>query len=141
MTRNTPRDGTPRDGPAVERLTVSVYRIPTDLPGGDATLTWDATTLVLVEVTAAGVTGLGYTYGSPATAAVVEQTLSDRVVGQDAFDVPAANDRMSRALRNAGRPGTAAGVGLRGRHRPVGPETPARPGRAGCGPSPPCTPC
>ncbi|WP_203551474.1 MULTISPECIES: hypothetical protein [Actinomycetes] len=101
MTRNTPRDGTPRDGPAVERLTVSVYRIPTDLPGGDATLTWDATTLVLVEVTAAGVTGLGYTYGSPATAAVVEQTLSDLVVGQDAFDVPAANDRMSRALRNA----------------------------------------
>ncbi|GGQ40855.1 mandelate racemase [Streptomyces althioticus] len=109
MTRNTPRDGTPRDGPAVERLTVSVYRIPTDLPGGDATLTWDATTLVLVEVTAAGVTGLGYTYGSPATAAVVEQTLSDLVVGQDAFDVPAANDRMSRALRNAGRPGVAAG--------------------------------
>ncbi len=98
------------DGPLVEHLTVSVYRIPTDLPGGDATLTWDATTLVLVEATAAGRTGLGCTYGSPATAPVVAQELADLVVGFDAFDVPAANDRMSRALRNAGRPGIAAGA-------------------------------
>jgi hypothetical protein len=34
-----PRQGrAPHDGPAVERLAVSVYRVPTDLPGGDATL-------------------------------------------------------------------------------------------------------
>ncbi|MGA5085607.1 enolase C-terminal domain-like protein [Streptomyces sp. NRRL S-1314] len=110
MTRETPQDRTLHDGPVVERLAVSVYRIPTDLPGGDATLTWDATTLVLVEATAAGVTGLGFTYGSPATAPVVEQELADLVVGHDAFDVPAAGDRMSRALRNAGRPGIAAGA-------------------------------
>ncbi|MEU3363954.1 enolase C-terminal domain-like protein [Streptomyces pseudogriseolus] len=103
--------GRPLDGgPAVERLAVSVYRIPTDLPGGDATLTWDATTLVLVEATAAGVTGLGFTYGSPATAPVVRQELADLVVGHDAFDVPAAGDRMSRALRNTGRPGIGAGA-------------------------------
>lgn len=94
----------------MENLTVSVYRIPTDLPGGDATLTWGATTLVLVEAVAAGVTGLGFTYGSPATAPVVEHELADLVIGHDAFDVPAANDRMSRALRNAGRPGIAAGA-------------------------------
>lgn len=99
-----------RGSPAVENLTVSVYRIPTDLPGGDATLTWGATTLVLVEAVAAGVTGLGFTYGSPATAPVVEHELADLVIGHDAFDVPAANDRMSRALRNAGRPGIAAGA-------------------------------
>ncbi|MFF8017017.1 enolase C-terminal domain-like protein [Streptomyces sp. NPDC007929] len=98
------------DGPVVEHLAVSVYRIPTDLPGGDATLTWDATTLVLVEATGAGVTGLGFTYGSPASAPVVEHELADLVVGYGAFDVPAANDRMSRALRNAGRPGIAAGA-------------------------------
>ncbi|MGW4169417.1 enolase C-terminal domain-like protein [Streptomyces chartreusis] len=98
------------DGPLVERLDVSAYRIPTDLPGGDATLTWDATTLVLVEATAAGRTGLGFTYGSPATAPVIEHELADLVVGHDVFDVPAANDRMSRALRNAGRPGVAAGA-------------------------------
>ncbi|MFE1250179.1 enolase C-terminal domain-like protein [Streptomyces sp. NPDC058735] len=110
MTRKPPRDQRLHDGPVVERLAVSVYRIPTDLPGGDATLTWDATTLVLVEATAAGVTGLGYTYGSPATAPVVAHELADFVVGHDAFAVPAANDRMSRALRNAGRPGIAAGA-------------------------------
>ncbi|MGP2442744.1 enolase C-terminal domain-like protein [Streptomyces sp. JW3] len=91
-------------------MSVSVYRVPTDLPGGDATLTWDATTLVLVEAAAAGRTGLGFTYGSPATAAVVGHELADLVTGHDAFDVPAANDRMSRALRNAGRPGIAAGA-------------------------------
>ncbi|KES07794.1 mandelate racemase [Streptomyces toyocaensis] len=94
----------------MERLDVSVYRIPTDLPGGDATLTWDATTLVLVEATAADRTGLGFTYGSPATAPVVGHELAGLVVGHDAFDVPAANDRVSRALRNTGRPGIAAGA-------------------------------
>lgn len=106
MTETAPH----HDGPVVERLDVSAYRIPTDLPGGDATLTWDATTLVLVEATAAGRTGLGFTYGSPATAPVIEQELADLVVRHDVFDVPAANDRMSRALRNAGRPGIAAGA-------------------------------
>ncbi|WP_416530191.1 enolase C-terminal domain-like protein [Streptomyces coelicoflavus] len=99
-----------RGSPAVDDLAVSVYRIPTDLPGGDATLTWEATTLVLVEAVAAGVTGLGFTHGSPATAPVIEHELADLVVGHDAFDAPAANDRMSRALRNAGRPGIAAGA-------------------------------
>ncbi|MEU6306813.1 enolase C-terminal domain-like protein [Streptomyces chartreusis] len=106
MTETAPH----HDGPVVERLDVSAYRIPTDLPGGDATLTWDATTLVLVEATAAGRTGLGFTYGSPATAPVIEHELTDLVVRHDVFDVPAANDRMSRALRNAGRPGIAAGA-------------------------------
>ncbi|MFI6809084.1 enolase C-terminal domain-like protein [Streptomyces luteogriseus] len=110
MTQKAPQARTLHDGPVVERPAVSVYLIPTDLPGGDATLTWDATALVLVEATAANVTGLGYTYGSPATAPVVEHELADLVVGHEAFDVPAANDRMSRALRNAGRPGIAAGA-------------------------------
>ncbi|MFJ4616732.1 enolase C-terminal domain-like protein [Streptomyces sp. NPDC088812] len=99
-----------RDGPVVERLSVSAYRVPTDLPGGDATLTWDATTLVVTEVTAAGRTGTGWTYGSAAAAQVVADELAGLVVGFDAFDVPAANDRMSRAVRNTGRPGVAAGA-------------------------------
>ncbi|GGZ02668.1 enolase C-terminal domain-like protein [Streptomyces poonensis] len=97
-------------GPSVRRLSVSVYRVPTDLPGGDATLTWDSTTLVLVEAGAADETGIGFTYGSAATAHVVADELADLVVGHDAFAVPAANDRMSRAVRNTGRPGIAAGA-------------------------------
>ncbi|MBM7089826.1 hypothetical protein JTP67_15025 [Streptomyces sp. S12] len=39
MTQPTPPAGL-RYGPVVEHLAVSVYRVPTDLPGGDATLTW-----------------------------------------------------------------------------------------------------
>ncbi|MEU7422973.1 hypothetical protein [Streptomyces sp. NPDC040750] len=51
-------------------------RVPTDLPGGDATLTWNATTLILVEAGAAGRTGIGWTYGSAAAAPVVRDELS-----------------------------------------------------------------
>ncbi|MEU9955165.1 hypothetical protein [Streptomyces sp. NPDC050982] len=83
----------------MEHLPVSVYRVPTDLPGGDATLTWNSTTLLLVEVAAAEKKGIGWTYGSAAAAPVVEHELADLAVGQDAFGVPAANDRMSRAVR------------------------------------------
>ncbi|MEZ7005283.1 enolase C-terminal domain-like protein [Streptomyces sp. AD55] len=110
MTLPDPAAGTLHDGPGVEHLSVSVYRVPTDLPGGDATLTWDSTTLVLVEATAAGRTGTGWTYGSAAAAPVVRDELAPLVLGHDAFDVPAANDRLSRAVRNTGRPGIAAGA-------------------------------
>ncbi|MFE0207090.1 enolase C-terminal domain-like protein [Streptomyces sp. NPDC058985] len=97
-------------GPAVDRLSVSVHTVPTDLPGGDATLTWNSTTMVLVEAAAADRTGIGWTYGSPATARVVTDELAQLVTGHDAFAVPAANERMSRAVRNTGRPGIAAGA-------------------------------
>lgn len=43
-------------------VAVSAYRIPTDTPEADGTLEWDATTLVVVHVKAAGRIGLGYTY-------------------------------------------------------------------------------
>ncbi|MEZ3182269.1 mandelate racemase [Streptomyces pimonensis] len=93
----------------MEHLSASAYRVPTDPPGGDATLTWDATTLVLAEVTAGGRSGIGWTYGSPATTHVITGELAPLLTGHDAFDVPGANDVMSRAVRNTGRPGIAAG--------------------------------
>ncbi|HMB07702.1 MAG TPA: hypothetical protein VKP69_28715, partial [Isosphaeraceae bacterium] len=46
----------------VEEVEVSAYRIPTDLPEADGTYRWGKTTLVLVEATAGGKTGLGYSY-------------------------------------------------------------------------------
>lgn len=95
-------------GPAVERLEVSVFTVPTDLPGGDGTLTWDSTTMVLVEAVAGRTTGLGWTYGSPAAARVVSGKLAGIVTGHDALDVPGANEAMARAVRNTGRPGIAA---------------------------------
>jgi L-alanine-DL-glutamate epimerase-like enolase superfamily enzyme len=91
--------------PRVERLEVRAYRVPTELPEGDGTLTWSATTLVLVRLDAGGAQGLGYTYGSAAVAALVQDVLAEAVRGRDAFDVPAAHLGMQAALRNAGLSG------------------------------------
>ncbi|MCA6096747.1 mandelate racemase, partial [Streptomyces sp. SCA3-4] len=41
----------------VEALEVSAYTIPTDAPEADGTLSWDSTTVVLVEARAAGERG------------------------------------------------------------------------------------
>jgi len=65
----------------VESVDVSVYTVPTDGPEADGTLTWDHTTMVLVEARAQGVTGLGWTYGSPATAQVITGELNEVVLG------------------------------------------------------------
>lgn len=89
----------------VERLTVSTYTVPTDLPESDGTLEWDKTTLVLVHVTAAGKTGIGYTYADSATATLIHDTLAKLLVGADAMSPPSAYRSMWRHIRNRGRPG------------------------------------
>ena len=94
----------------VDGIEVSVYEVPTDVPEADGTLAWDRTTMVLVQARADGVSGLGWTYGAAATAHVVTGELAGVVVGGSALDVPAANERMSRAVRNIGRPGLVAGA-------------------------------
>ena len=38
----------------IERVEVSAFTIPTDFPESDGTITWDSTTLVLVEAAAGG---------------------------------------------------------------------------------------
>jgi L-alanine-DL-glutamate epimerase-like enolase superfamily enzyme len=91
----------------VESLRTAVYTVPTEQPEADGTLSWDATTLVAVHASAGGTTGLGWTYGSPAAAGVVDAHLAPTVTGRSAWDVPAANEAMTRAVRNAARPGIA----------------------------------
>jgi L-alanine-DL-glutamate epimerase-like enolase superfamily enzyme len=96
-------------GVPIDRVTVSAYRIPTDTPNeSDGTLVWTATTLVVVEAQAGGVTGLGYTYADTATALLIHDVLADVVSGQDVM----ANGRIWATLvaqiRNLGRPGIAA---------------------------------
>jgi L-alanine-DL-glutamate epimerase-like enolase superfamily enzyme len=89
----------------VDGVRVAVYTVPTDEPESDGTATWDATTIVVVEVSAGGETGLGYTYAPPAAGLVVEDTLTEVVTGLDAFATGEAWAAMGAALRNAGRPG------------------------------------
>ncbi|WP_407648846.1 enolase C-terminal domain-like protein [Actinacidiphila epipremni] len=94
-------------GPRIRALRAAVLTVPTEAPEADGTLAWAETTLVAVHAEAAGVTGLGWTYGSPAAAAVVGAHLAPAVTGRSAWDVPAANEAMTRAVRNAARPGIA----------------------------------
>ena len=42
--------------------TARAYTIPTDAPEADGTMAWDSTTLVVVELHASEMNGIGYTY-------------------------------------------------------------------------------
>lgn len=81
------------------------YRVPTETPEADGTLAWSDTTVVVVLVRAADVTGTGWTYAHHACAEFVESALAPLVTGFDVLDVPAAWQAMQRAIRNHGRPG------------------------------------
>ncbi|MGH2856657.1 MAG: enolase C-terminal domain-like protein, partial [Solirubrobacteraceae bacterium] len=100
--------GARRPDVSIERLDVSTYTVPTDYPESDGTAAWEATTIVLVQAHGGGRIGLGWTYGSPASAAVIRGTLIDVVRGSDAMRVGAAWQAMVRACRNLGRPGVAS---------------------------------
>jgi len=89
----------------IAALTAAAYTIPTDAPEADGTLSWNATTLVVAQAFCGNVIGTGWTYGSPACAAVVNGLLADEVIGRSALDVAAASDAMIKALRNLGRQG------------------------------------
>lgn len=92
----------------VDRVEVGAYTVPTELPESDGTLTWESTTIVVVEITSATTTGLGYTYAAPAAANVVQDTLSDVVVGSDPMATGATWAEMVHAIRNQGRPGVVS---------------------------------
>jgi L-alanine-DL-glutamate epimerase-like enolase superfamily enzyme len=90
---------------AIESVDASVYSVPTDAPEADGTLSWDSTTMVLVQIRAANVTGTGWTYGSPACVGIVVGKLAGIVCGRDPMDTGGAFEAMVRAVRNDGRPG------------------------------------
>lgn len=89
----------------VGSVRASAYVVPTQLPEADATLTWDSTTLVVCEVTAGPVTGLGYSYADDSCVRLIDSTLAPLVTGRDVFDVPGAWMAMQQGIRNLGRPG------------------------------------
>ena len=92
----------------VENLDVSAYTIPTDGPDGkeaDGTLMWDSTTIVIVEITAGGMTGLGYTYTHQAAAALIADKLKKEVIGKDPLKVPSIWRGLFSSIRNMGKPG------------------------------------
>ncbi len=95
-------------GAAIEWLDVSAYTVPTDFPESDGTYAWDKTTIVIVEASAGGKRGLGYTYADVATATLIKEMLVQIVLGRDAMNVPACWLKMVESIRNLGRPGIAS---------------------------------
>jgi L-alanine-DL-glutamate epimerase-like enolase superfamily enzyme len=95
------------DGP-IAALRTAAYTVPTDRPESDGTYAWDRTTIVIVELEAAGGWGLGYSYASAAAARFIATQLAPAVIGRDPFDIPAIWSAMLRTVRNVGRPGIAA---------------------------------
>lgn len=89
----------------VTALDVSVFTVPTDAPEADGTVTWQATTMVLVVARSGSTAGTGWTYGPPACGALVADQLRPVVVGRDALDVGGRFEEMVRAVRNSGRAG------------------------------------
>jgi L-alanine-DL-glutamate epimerase-like enolase superfamily enzyme len=89
-------------------LRAEAYTVPTDRPESDGTIAWTSTTIVIAEVKAGDVTGLGYAYASAAARMVILDVLRDLVMGRDITGIPAIYVAMSQATRNIGRPGIAA---------------------------------
>jgi L-alanine-DL-glutamate epimerase-like enolase superfamily enzyme len=94
----------------VDRIEVSAYAVPTDAPEADGTIDWTQTGIVVVEVEGGGRRGLGYAYADRAAATLIHSILSDVVRGRPLMDVSGIWVAMNRAVRNAGRPGVAAGA-------------------------------
>jgi L-alanine-DL-glutamate epimerase-like enolase superfamily enzyme len=93
---------------AISKVEVAAYTIPTDAPESDGTLSWDRTTIVIVHVTAGGVTGIGYTYADASAARLIATMLADVVKARRAMDTEASYVAMMQAVRNVGRQGIAA---------------------------------
>ncbi len=92
----------------VDSVAAASYVIPTDAPEADGTLAWRSTTLIVVTASAGGQRGIGWSYGSPASALLVNEMLAGVVTGRGALAAPAAAEELSRAVRNVGREGIAS---------------------------------
>ena len=91
----------------IDRVAISAYVVPTIAPESDGTAEWRETTLVLAELSAAGETGLGYTYADLATARLAQDLLAEHIRGKDPFDTPGVHEAMVHAVRNHGRSGVS----------------------------------
>jgi hypothetical protein len=64
---------------SIDTLQATAYVVPTDGPEGDGPLTWDSTTIVVCEIGAGDVTGLGYTYAHESCVALMHDKLASVV--------------------------------------------------------------
>jgi L-alanine-DL-glutamate epimerase-like enolase superfamily enzyme len=69
----------------IETVRAQAFRIPTDRPEADGTMSWNSTTLVLVETSGGGNVGIGYTYSSACIVELIRDVLAPAIAGHDAF--------------------------------------------------------
>ncbi len=103
--RPTPSRGTEE---GILRIGTRVYRVPTDQPEADGTLQWTETTVVVVTMSVANTTGMGWTYATSGCKSIIDHEISQAIEGIDPLDVARAHEKMVRACRNLGRPGVVA---------------------------------
>ena len=94
--------------PMIGHVAGRAFRIPTDAPEADGTLAWDHTTIVIAEVSAGGITGLGYTYSGAAAANLINDVLAKLLIEQESFAIPKLWQSMVSAVRNLGSRGICA---------------------------------
>jgi L-alanine-DL-glutamate epimerase-like enolase superfamily enzyme len=97
----------PVDDALVESLSAVAYTIPTDAPEADGTLSWDSTTLIVVEAHSGTACGVGWTYGASVVSDLVNRKLAGIVTGRPALDVTARFWDQLTEIRNIGRGGVA----------------------------------
>jgi L-alanine-DL-glutamate epimerase-like enolase superfamily enzyme len=93
---------------AIRRVAARAFEVPTDQPEADGTLSWDKTTMVLVEIEAGGATGIGYTYADASLVPLIAGKLAAIAQERDAFDIAGIDAALWRGVRNLGRSGLAA---------------------------------
>lgn len=92
----------------IKKIQVAAYIIPTETAvESDGTIEWNSTTLVLVELSAGNVQGIGYTYADKSAATFIVSVLKDVVIGMNAMNIPAISAKMIQAIRNNGNTGIA----------------------------------
>jgi L-alanine-DL-glutamate epimerase-like enolase superfamily enzyme len=92
----------------IDVVRAAAYRIPTDRPEADGTLSWTSTVLVVVHVYAGNSRGLGLTYGHSSAVDVIHDLLEPAISDRDCFDINGCWMAMQRAVRNIGRSGVAS---------------------------------
>ena len=103
-----PAGGTTISEAKISRADISAYTIPTDADEADGTLSWNSTTLIVCEIHAGGIWGLGFTYGNKATAAVAQHLAGTTLERRSPFDIPNLHAAMVRQVRNDGSRGIAS---------------------------------
>ncbi|QGN32865.1 enolase C-terminal domain-like protein [Microlunatus sp. Gsoil 973] len=94
-----------RRAPDVREVRAAAYQLPTPTPEADGTLAWDSTTIVVAEVSADDVVGLGWTYADAACVPLITGVLAPVITGRCVLSVPENWQAMQQRIRNLGRPG------------------------------------